>query len=258
MFSYVPGRTGREEKGEKEMFFDLHCHLLYGVDDGASSLEEMKEMLDLAYADGTRAICATPHFSPPLFGENTEKSRRVFAELREYAAERYPDLYLYLGHELGYYGGCLEALEEKRCRSINGGRYVLVDFPESVSFYELSAGMLRMLRTGYIPILAHTERYRSLSSHLSWVEEFRENGGVVQINASSPSSAGLFYRQQARRLLREGLVDVVSSDGHNTTRRPPRMSVCLDTLSRYCTPEEIRRLTWDNACRIAGDEAIER
>ena len=48
-------------------FFDLHTHLLCGVDDGARSPEEMYAMLDMAYEDGTRAMCLTPHFSPYFF-----------------------------------------------------------------------------------------------------------------------------------------------------------------------------------------------
>lgn len=238
------------------MFFDLHCHLLYGVDDGAASYEDMTAMLDLAYADGTRALCATPHYSPLLFGENTAAAQQAFDRLQEYARQRYPDLHLYLGHELSYFGGCVEALESGRCRSINGGRYVLVDFPEAVSFYELRAGMLQMLRAGYAPVLAHTERYRSLAGHLSWVEEFRASGGVVQLNASSPRGRSLFCRQQSRRLLRAGLVDVIASDGHHLQRRPPVMSACMDILRKYYSPGEMRRLVWDNACRIAGDEPI--
>lgn len=88
-------------------YFDLHSHLLFGVDDGAKTKEEMFAMLDMAYADGTRAICLTPHFSPYLFGDTYESSQAAFEVLREYAEKTYPDLKLFLGHELGYYDGCI-------------------------------------------------------------------------------------------------------------------------------------------------------
>ena len=60
-------------------YFDLHSHLLFGVDDGAKTKEEMFAMLDMAYADGTRAICLTPHFSPYLFGDTYESSQDKIA-----------------------------------------------------------------------------------------------------------------------------------------------------------------------------------
>ena len=47
------------------MFYtDIHTHLLCHVDDGAESTAMMQEMLDVAYRDGTRTLCLTPHYDP--------------------------------------------------------------------------------------------------------------------------------------------------------------------------------------------------
>ena len=232
-------------------FFDLHTHILCGVDDGAQNEEMMHEMLRIAYEDGTRAICLTPHFSPYLFGDTSESSKRAFERLREYAAETYPDLSLYLGHELGYYDSCVQALNDGRCRTLSGSRYLLVDFPAPVSFFELRKAMERLLQLGYRPVLAHAERYRSLWNRIGWLRGFVENGGVIQLNAGSADGVyGRFEKRQWKRFLKHGLVHLVSSDGHNTDTRAPRISACLPILQKYCTPEEIERLTWSNALTI--------
>ena len=68
-------------------FFDLHSHMLYGVDDGAKNREMMFAMLEMAYADGTRALCLTPHYSPYLFGDTYAQSERAFRILQDYVAE---------------------------------------------------------------------------------------------------------------------------------------------------------------------------
>ena len=115
-------------------FFDLHSHILCGVDDGAIDQETMYAMLDMAYADGVRALCLTPHYSPYHYGDTFDRSEGSFALLSEYAREHYPDLQLFMGHELGYYHGCEEALRSGRCRMLAGSRYVLVDFPAQVHF----------------------------------------------------------------------------------------------------------------------------
>lgn len=47
-------------------YADMHCHMLYGVDDGAQDRETSRAMLDAAYADGTRTICFTPHCHPRI------------------------------------------------------------------------------------------------------------------------------------------------------------------------------------------------
>lgn len=239
-------------------FFDLHTHILCGVDDGARTEQESHEMLRIAYEDGTRAICLTPHYSPYLFGDTCASSKRAFERLREYAAENYPDLALFLGHELGYHDACVQALNDGRCRTLGGGRYLLVDFPAAVGFLGLREALERLLRLGYRPVLAHAERYRALRYRLGWLRDFIDEGGLVQLNAGSAVGLfGAFERRQWIRLVKKKLVHVISSDGHNTDTRSPRMSVCLPALKKYCTKKETERLTWSNALTILQNGRID-
>lgn len=236
-------------------FFDLHTHLLFGVDDGAKTRDEMCAMLDAAYADGTRAICLTPHFSPYLFGDTYQSSQEAFDVLCEYAKERYPDLSLFIGHELGYFEACAEALREGRCRTLNGSSYLLVDFPEEVSFFEIRTAVNRLRGEGYNPILAHTERYPCLWRERGWIAQFCAEGGLVQVNASSAVGGwGRGAKAQWKRLIKSGLVHIVSSDGHNLATRQPLMSVCMPYLTKWCKPETVRALIWENAWHVVRDE----
>ena len=238
-------------------FFDLHCHMLCGVDDGAKNQEMMFSMLEMSSADGTRALCLTPHFSPYLFGDTREKSERVFQALRQYAAQRHPDMQLFLGHELGYHSGCGNALSAGACRTVAGSRYVLVDFPERVDFFELSTGMNQLRGMGWSPILAHAERYRCLASKMAWVEDFVSDGGLIQINASSANGDwGPHAKKMWKKLIKRGFVHLVSSDGHNLTSRQPKISVCMGLLQKYCTPETIEDLVWNNAWRVVRDRRV--
>ena len=238
-------------------FFDLHTHLLFGVDDGAKSKEEMFAMLDMAYADGTRALCLTPHFSPYLFGDTYQSSQEAFGVLSEYASKTYPDLKLFLGHELGYFEACTGALLSGRCRTIGGSRYVLVDFPEDVGFFEIRNAVNRLRAEGFCPLLAHAERYPCLVGKLDWVGAFIRDGGAVQVNASSAVGGwGKTAKVQWKKLVRGGLVHIISSDGHNLTSRQPKISVCLPLLNRWCKPETVQALTWENAWRVIRDEPI--
>lgn len=238
-------------------YFDIHCHMLCGVDDGAKSDREMYAMLDMAYEDGMRAICLTPHYSPYMFGNTFETSEKAFARLLDYAEKKYPDLYLYLGHELGYHGSCLDALMSGECRTLAGSRYVLVDFPENVSFFEIDGAMNKLMQAGYCPVLAHAERYRALFGKLDWLSDFVMSGGKLQLNAASVTGViGLGIKRQWKYLIKNGLAHLISTDGHNLTSRQPKMSVCMDFLKKHCSPNYIRDLTWNNACRIIGDESF--
>ena len=240
-----------------QRFFDLHSHMLCGVDDGAKTADEMFAMLEAAYRDGVRALCLTPHYSPYHFGNTFEKSEKSFALLQAYVAEHYPDMKLFLGNELGYHHSGLAELNEGKCRSIAGGRYVLIDFPETVDFFEIQAAMDHLQRAGYFSILAHTERYRCLFNRVKWIAEYVENGGIVQLNASSAVGAwGRGAEKQWKKLIRKGLAHIISTDAHNLTTRPPLMSVCMPFLQKHCDAQTIRRLTWDNACRVVRDEYL--
>ncbi len=238
-------------------FFDLHNHMLCGVDDGASNQEMMNAMLDMSYADGVRAICLTPHFAPHMFGNNFTHVPKVFSMLEEYAAKKYPDLKLFLGHELGYYHGCEEHLRKGKCLTLAGSRYLLVDFPAHAEFFEIQQALNRLRAAGFCTVLAHAERYKSLSSHFTWIESYVADGGLIQINACGAcgrrfSSARLMWT----KLLKADLVHVIASDGHNLDTRPPLMSVCMDYLSRHFSKERIFELTYENALRIVENKNI--
>ncbi|MBE6588971.1 MAG: hypothetical protein E7643_02215 [Ruminococcaceae bacterium] len=238
-------------------FFDLHNHMLCGVDDGAENREMMLSMLDMSYADGVRAICLTPHYSPYMFGDTFESSRVAFADLEEYAAKKYPDLRLFIGHELGYYHGCEEALRRGRCRTIAGSRYVLVDFPAHVEFFEIQQAMNRMRSMGFCTVLAHAERYKCLFSNFKWIEDYVSNGGLVQINASGVCERRFSsVRSMWTRLLQKDLVHVIASDGHNLVTRPPLMSVCVEYLKKHFSEERISELMWENALCIVENRNL--
>lgn len=229
------------------IFADLHSHILFGVDDGAKTEEESMALIGEAYRDGTRALCLTPHCAPTMFEDNYEKSETAFRKLKEAVKKEYPDLELFLGHELGYFTGCVNTLSEGRCRTLAGSRFVLVDFPEGEDFSVLEDAADAIMRAGYRMILAHAERYRCLNHKLRWLEEFVASGGFVQLNASSAVGGwGAFAAHQWKKIVKMKLCHFIASDAHNLTSRPPQISVCLPVLSKLVSPEEIEELTYLN------------
>ncbi len=238
-------------------FFDMHSHMLCKVDDGAKDRDMMFAMLEAAYANGTRALCLTPHYSPYLYGDTSAASAAAFALLQRYTADHHPDMRLFLGHELGYHGSCLAALESGACRSIAGSRYVLVDFPAEVDFFELQNAMGRLRSAGIHTILAHAERYRCLFRHMDWIRNYVDDGGLTQLNASSVAGAwGTVAKMQWKRILKADLAHIISTDAHNLTTRPPDMTVCMPYLQRHCNSGQICDLTWNNAWRVVQNKSF--
>lgn len=82
--------------------FDIHCHILPGVDDGSGNLSDSIEMAQLAAESGTRGIAATPHCNIPGMFENyrgAELEERL-RMLRQALAERNIPVEIYSGQEV--------------------------------------------------------------------------------------------------------------------------------------------------------------
>lgn len=234
-------------------FTDIHSHMLGGVDDGAHDEKEMFEMLDAAYNAGTRAICFTPHFNPAYFGDTKKKSEAAYAHVCEYAAEKYPDMRLYLGNELFYYDGSVSALVNGECRTMNGTRHVLVDFPFDTPFVRIHAALRELLSSGYIPIFAHVERYDCIKPPFRGLMELGEMGVIIQINSTSLCGGwGRGIQKKTVKLLKKYIPDVLASDAHRLTGRHPMLDESAEIITELCGERYADVLLRKNPSKIIG------
>jgi len=239
-------------------YADLHVHLLCNVDDGAQDETQMQEILDAAYADGTRALCATPHFHPGFYGNNHSASLAAFEKLKIYA-KKYPDLKLFFGNELYYSPNCLQWLKNGECCTINDSHYLLVDFSSNEKADIIVASLRNILNCGYQPILAHAERYTSFQSDLREVHQLQHYGVLIQMDAQSPlGGLGFGAKKRSRKLLEHYFVDLVASDAHNIKDRPPKMHECCDYVVQKCGREYAQQLFVDNPLKILNDIDIRK
>lgn len=82
------------------MFIDIHTHILHGVDDGPSSLQESVDMLELAASRGIRIAVATPHVLDGLQSEESIVSR--FRELTVIIVRDRIEIDLFLASEIQF------------------------------------------------------------------------------------------------------------------------------------------------------------
>lgn len=233
------------------MFFaDIHTHILWGVDDGAESADKMYQMLDAAYAAGTRVLWLTPHYHPGYFGENREKSEEIFEQLLS-CPDRYPQMELYLANELRWSPNCDEWLDLGLCRSLDDAGSVLVDFSETETRTRIISGLEQMLSAGYRPILAHVERYRHLRNRWRDLARLKDQGVRFQITAGALSGGfGVKICWCARALIGRDLTDFVASDAHDMDHRPPEMCGAYQWICRKKGAEYAKALCYDNALTL--------
>lgn len=229
------------------MFFaDIHTHLLYGADDGPKTPEEMFAIVDKLYSDGVRLVCATPHCHPQWSGDNREQILTAFSELQKYCQQKYPDLKVFLGNELFFGHDGMTWLKNGFCNTLNGTRHVLVEFDFGESEKHIIKAVQLMLNGGYIPVIAHVERYYKLS--LAAIKEMKTSGALLQINARK-DFCGFDFRKKKRlkQLLNLGLADVVSSDVHDLNARSPYISEFYHILLQKYDKEYLENIFFKNA-----------
>ena len=164
---------------------DIHCHIIPGVDDGAESLEDAVRMLRMEYAQGVRKIIATPHYRKQYFETPAEIIKRQFGLLKRTAAAAEIDIELYLGCEFHVNMDMMEILKERETSTLAGSRYVLSEFSGNSEPSFIRERIYSLLSGGYRPVVAHVERYRAARDNISLIEEIKEMGALIQVNADN-------------------------------------------------------------------------
>ncbi|MCD8149551.1 MAG: capsular biosynthesis protein [Clostridiales bacterium] len=210
---------------------DVHCHLLYGVDDGARTFEESCRMLAEAKRQGIHAIILTPHYRHGMFPYDTEVVLRHYMKVRQYAADI--GIRAYLGTEYHMDRRCAENLKRGRCLSLANSAYVLAEYSGSTGYSFIRDMTQEMFSVGYTSVIAHAERYACLTDDPDLVSELRNMGALIQVNADSVLGLdGRDAKRFCKHLLKHEMVDVVASDSHGIKRRPCHMEKCRAYIRR--------------------------
>ena len=216
-------------------YIDIHSHILASVDDGAGSLRISMEMLDIAYNEGIRGIIVTPHYHPGKSMIEYDELLVKFEEFKEAAKSIHPDIRLYLGREVYYTSDAMESIEQGTKLTIEDGRYILVEYAPRTDYNYVRMSINNILQAGLIPIIAHVERYECMVTHIERVEEIRNMGAVIQVNADSIlGNSGREIKKYTRKLLKNGSIDFVATDAHSAGTSAPRIRECAQYLvKRY-------------------------
>ena len=140
---------------------------------------------------------------------------------------------LYLGHEAANEHDLSDKLLAGEVLTLAGTRYVLVEFDERCYRSRVLSSVLDLVNSGYIPIIAHVERYEIFRKTDSLAAEVISMGAMLQVNAGSVmGKLGLGVKLYCGKLLRRGQVHFIASDGHDEKRRPPVLRACYEHIRK--------------------------
>lgn len=239
---------------------DLHCHILPFVDDGADNANIACAMAKHSLRCGVDTVVVTPHCN--LFGARENFRGREYEEVlgmfRALLRQHRIPLNVLPGCELFVHDSNLvELLDHKKVMTLNRSRYLLTEFHFHASGESISHSLSRIARRGYVPVVAHPERYRAVQQDPLLVVEWFSQGHIIQLNKGSLlGRLGQGAHSTAIHLLRAGLAHVIASDAHNMQHRPPGFLSLMPTLKQHCSGEYAKLLLEDNPMRILSDQPI--
>ena len=190
---------------------DIHSHILPAIDDGSSGLEQSLEMLNQSVKQGVTDIVLTPHYRHP-YENRIENILDAFEQFKKVVQEQDIPVNLYLGQEVYVERGIKNLLKEGKVLTLNGSKYVLIEF-DYIREQDISETVYELKLLGYVPIVAHIERYAY--ADIGTAMDIKDSGGLIQVNAASIVSHAMKTKAKfVKKLLKNGLVDFIASDAH--------------------------------------------
>ena len=226
-------------------FLDVHHHLLYGIDDGPINRAEMERMLQVAYMGGARTIIATPHIIPGVVPFSQEDIAQKVRQAQKVCQAMALEIRILPGAEVLYSCQASRYFAEQRIPTLAGSNKVLIEFAPKARLSEIENGVQSVLRSGYVPVLAHIERYACIRRHPRAAVELKQRYDVqYQLNCgflldnNNPISRRAFCN-----LLKARQIDYVASDAHNINDRSFRLHEAYDRLLQLVGQEQADELT---------------
>lgn len=228
--------------------FDIHSHILPYVDDGAKNMDMALKMIQMEYDDGVRSIILTPHFRREMFETPQENIERQFKILKEKAEEKFGmDLRLYLGCEFHANMSMVDTLLNKERPTMAESDYVLTEFSGATDFAFARERVYELVTHGFIPIIAHVERYPSIRKDMGNLETLRDIGAYLQVNAESIlGEEGFAIKRFCKKMMKNDMLDFVGTDCHRTNKRVPNLGSCAEYMEKKMGREYTERILIHN------------
>ena len=241
--------------------YDIHCHIIPGVDDGADSMSETVEMLNIAVSNRTQGIICTSHSNIPNSFENywNEKLEKRFNAIEEEIKKRNIPIKIFKGQEVFLAGNFLERIKNNELITLNNSQYILVElypFEKESSTYKKLA---LLTAEGYKPIVAHPERYAFVVENEEAINNIKDIGCLVQVNKGSLKGRfGDAVMHTAHRMLANRSADFVASDAHSPYKRTTNLTDVHEMISTEYSADYADYLLRSNPSDIICNKKVFR
>lgn len=238
---------------------DIHSHIINEIDDGAEFLEESITILKKLNEIGFTHVVATPHYitGSHFVCNNYEKYEKL-KKIKETIEKKEIPIYLYLGNEIFMDANILSLLKKNEITTLNGSRYLLIEFPVSRPIHEMMEILFFLRSRDFVPIIAHPERYIYLQENHEMIEEFLKMGCLFQGNFSNIlEKYGTHAKKLFLHMLKKNQYQFLATDVHHEDDILfSKMKKVKKEIIKLTSKEKFYELTYENPLKVLKDENI--
>lgn len=238
---------------------DMHCHILFGIDDGCKTADESLETIKNMKSLGFNSLVLTPHYIKGAnYNCNNKMKKERFELLKDELNKRNIKMDLFLGNEVYINEDINSLVIRKEIRTLNNTRYILIELPFNSRLNGLDDYLYELELKGYKVIIAHPERYKYFQDDYKLASELYSSGVLFQCNYGSiVGQYGTSSMKLVKHLLKENMVDFMCSDVHK-----PNSSLFDDfeeiksKIIKIIGLDKFNLITNDNMLKVINDVDI--
>ncbi|MDX2021641.1 MAG: CpsB/CapC family capsule biosynthesis tyrosine phosphatase [Deltaproteobacteria bacterium] len=247
------GVTLSESQTPLPNFVDLHAHYLPAIDDGSPDIETSLKMTAAAVDMGFSHLVATPHQRAGMYMPSAEQIAAAATALKEALAQTGGGLRLDVAAENFWDGVFHDRLADRTVPSYPGNKAFLFEVEPSLMPPRIEDVLFQIRVAGYLPVMAHPERYRAIRADLTLAEKLGRSAALLVDLAALDGSHGWTEKRVARRLVEEGLAHAAATDMH-TLKGAKQAAAGLEWIRKRMGDAACERLLGESPRRIlAGD-----
>ncbi|GIU00518.1 capsular polysaccharide biosynthesis protein [Sulfurovum sp. TSL6] len=205
----------KEKKRGPVLKVDLHSHFIPGIDDGSQSMEESLSLLKGMESLGYEKVITTPHIMIDVYRNTPQIIKEGLVSLRKAAKAEGIKLEIEAAAEYYLDEGFYDHIRSDEVMSIDG-KYLLFETSYVSKPLQIEEMIFEISAAGYIPLMAHPERYRYVSDPLKEYGRWKELGVLFQLDLNSLGGHyGKDAKKKAEILSDNGMIDFLGSDVHH-------------------------------------------
>ncbi len=243
---------------ERMTMIDIHCHLLFNIDDGSKSIEEsisiIKSLKEIGYSD----IIITPHYIyESRYNSNRKNNLKLLDKLKNVLEKEKVNINLYLGNEIYVDDDILNLLAKGEISSLNDTDYLLIELPMSGEYENYIEIFKDLINNNKKVILAHPERYFSFQKDFNKIIELENIGVIFQSNIESITGKyGKGAKKLIKKLLKQKKVSILATDIHHIKNDYNDYFKAFKKILKYISDDELNKLININPQKILNNKKI--